>query len=56
VNLSEGEKRDIEVRGLKIVLSKVAAWRKLHGAASPELMTDFAKLRKREQNLLNSRS
>ena len=57
LNLSEGTKLTLEVRGQKIVLSKEPAWRKLQGvAADHELMDTFAAFRKHERERENSRS
>jgi AbrB family looped-hinge helix DNA binding protein len=57
LNLSEGAKLTVEVRGHEIVLSKDPAWRKLKGAASGgDLMSDFAAFRKRERDREDSRS
>jgi AbrB family looped-hinge helix DNA binding protein len=57
LNLSEGTKLTIEVRGHEIVLSKEPAWRKLRGAASGgELMRDFTAFRRREREREDSRS
>jgi len=51
LNLSEGAKLNVEVRGHEIVLSKEPAWRKLKGAASGgKLITDFAAFRKQVGN------
>jgi len=56
LNLSEGTKLTIIVRGHEIVLSKEPAWKKLRGAASgQDLMNKFAAFRKRERELENSR-
>jgi AbrB family looped-hinge helix DNA binding protein len=57
LNLSEGAKLTIEVRGHQIVLSKEPAWKKLRGAASGgDLMSDFAAFRRREREREDSRS
>jgi AbrB family looped-hinge helix DNA binding protein len=57
LNLSEGAKLTVEVRGHEIVLSKEPAWRKLKGAASGgDLMRDFAAFRKREREREDSGS
>jgi AbrB family looped-hinge helix DNA binding protein len=50
MNLSEGAKLTIEVRGHEIVLSKEPAWKKLHGAAAGrDLLAAFAQHRKQER-------
>jgi AbrB family looped-hinge helix DNA binding protein len=51
LNLSEGTKLTLEVRGHEIVLSKGAAWKKLRGALAdvPDLMEKFAAFRKEER-------
>ena len=51
LNLTEGSKLTLEVRGHEIVLSKGAAWRKLKGAAADvgDLMEKFATFRKEER-------
>jgi AbrB family looped-hinge helix DNA binding protein len=51
LNLTEGSKLTLEVRGQEIVLSKGDAWRKLKGAAAdtPDLMENFAAFRKEER-------
>ena len=48
LNLTEGSKLSLEVRGQEIVLSKGDVWRKLKGAAAdmPDLMEKFAAFRK----------
>jgi AbrB family looped-hinge helix DNA binding protein len=57
LNLSEGAKMTVEVRGHEIILSKDPAWRKLKGAAAGrDLMKDFAAFRKREREREDSRS
>ncbi len=49
LNLSEGTKLTLEVRGQEIVLSKKPAWRKLQGAgAGSDLMSAFAAVKKQE--------
>jgi AbrB family looped-hinge helix DNA binding protein len=55
LNLAEGTKLTLEVRGPEIVLSKEPAWRKLRGAAGRDLMTTFAKFKKREREREDSR-
>jgi len=51
LNLTEGSKLTLEVRGHDIVLSKDPAWKKLKGAAAdmPDLMEKFAAFRKEER-------
>ena len=51
LNLREGSKLNLEVRGQEIVLSTGDAWTKLKGAASdtPDLMEKFAAFRKEER-------
>ena len=58
LNLTEGSKLTLEVRGHEIVLSKGDAWRKLKGAAAdiPDLMEKFAAFRKEEREREDSRS
>jgi AbrB family looped-hinge helix DNA binding protein len=57
LNLSEGVKLSLEVRGHEIVLSKEPAWKKLRGAASDkDLMKRFAAFRKQERKLENPRA
>ena len=58
LNLSEGSKLNLEVRGHEIVLSKGDAWKKLRGAAAdmPDLMEKFAAFRKEEREREQSRS
>ena len=56
LNLSEGAKLTLEVRGRDIVLSKEPAWRKLQGAgAGRELMSTFATVKKQEREREDSR-
>jgi AbrB family looped-hinge helix DNA binding protein len=56
LNLSEGTKLTLEVRGQKIVLSKEPAWKKLQGAgAGRDLMRAFATARKQERQREDSR-
>ena len=57
LNLSEGTKLLLDVRGQEIVLSKEPAWKKLRGAGSgANLIRDFAAFRKRERHLEDPRS
>ena len=55
LNLSEGTKLTLEVRGQEIVLSKGDAWRQLQGAARG-LDLDLAAFKKAERELEDSRS
>ena len=56
LNLAEGTKLTLEVRGREIVLSKEAAWRRLRGAAGRDLMSAFAAHKKQERARENSRA
>ena len=57
LNLSEGAKLTIELRGQKIILSKEPAWKKLEGAAAgTDLIKAFATHKKREREREDSRS
>lgn len=56
LNLREGAKLTLEVRGQEIVLSKDTPWKKLRGAAGGDLMGAFAAFRKRERERENPRS
>lgn len=56
LNLVEGTKLTLEVRGPEIVLSKEPAWKKLRGSgAGRDLMGTFAKFKKREREREDSR-
>ena len=57
LNLTEGTKLTLEVRGQEIVLSKGDAWRKLKCAAADmgDLMEKFAAFRKEEREREDSR-
>jgi AbrB family looped-hinge helix DNA binding protein len=56
LNLLEGTKLTLEVRGPEIVLSKEPAWKKLRGiGAGRDLMSTFAKFKKREREREASR-
>ncbi|MGA3210903.1 MAG: AbrB/MazE/SpoVT family DNA-binding domain-containing protein [Terriglobales bacterium] len=56
LNLQEGTKLELEIRGQELVLSKGPAWKKLYGAGRSHFsMSDFAKFRKREREHENSR-
>ncbi|HEY3827012.1 MAG TPA: AbrB/MazE/SpoVT family DNA-binding domain-containing protein [Bryobacteraceae bacterium] len=48
LNLTEGAKLNLEIRGQEIVLSKGAAWKKLCGSGG-NLMKAFAAFRKDER-------
>ena len=57
LNLTEGTKLTVEIRGQEIVLSKEPVWKKLEGAAEGrDLMSIFAAFKKRERDLENPRS
>ena len=57
LNLSEGAKLTIELRGQKIILSKEPAWKKLEGAAAgTDLVKAFSVHKKREREREDSRS
>ena len=55
LNLAEGTKLTVEVRGQEIVLSKEPAWRKLKGAAGTDLIRTFAAFRREEREREDSR-
>jgi len=55
LNLTEGAKLTLEVRGQEIVLSREAPWKKLKGAAAGDLMEAFAAFRKQEREREDSR-
>jgi AbrB family looped-hinge helix DNA binding protein len=56
LNLSEGTKLTLEVRGQELVLSKEPAWRKLQGAAKGiDLLSAFAAFKKQEREGEDSR-
>ena len=55
LNLTEGSKLTLEVRGQEIVLSKGDAWKQLQGAAR-DLEIDLAAFKKAERELEDSRS
>jgi AbrB family looped-hinge helix DNA binding protein len=44
LNLHEGSKLSLQIRGQEIILSKGGAWKKLQGAGG-DLMTEFATFR-----------
>ena len=57
LNLSEGTKLNVEVRGQKIVLSKEPAWKRLAGAgAGVGLLEGYMADKKKERDRENSRS
>ena len=57
LNLSEGVKLTLEIRGQEIVLSKEPAWKKLQGAAAGRnLISAFAAFKKQEREREDSRS
>ena len=57
MNLAEGTKLMLEVRGQEIVLSKRSRWRELEGsAAGSDLMSAFAAFNKQEREREGSRS
>ena len=55
LNLKQGSKLTLEVRGHEIVLSKGGAWRKLRGAGR-EIRKDFLEFRREEREREDSRS
>jgi AbrB family looped-hinge helix DNA binding protein len=55
LNLTEGSKLTLEIRGHEIVLSKGDAWKDLQGAGR-DLDIDFGAFRKAERKLEDSRS
>jgi len=56
LNLSEGVKLILEVRGQQIVLSKEPLWKKLQGAgADRDLMSAFAAYKKQEREREDTR-
>ena len=57
LNLTEGAKLTLELRGQEIVLSKEPAWKKLRGAAAgTDLIEAFAAHKKQEREREDSRS
>jgi AbrB family looped-hinge helix DNA binding protein len=57
LNLSEGTRLTLDVRGQEIVLMKEPAWRKLQGAAANrDLMSAFAAFKQQEREREDSRS
>jgi AbrB family looped-hinge helix DNA binding protein len=55
LNLTEGSRLTLEVRGQRIVLSKDAPWKKLQGAGGGDLMRAFAAFRREERERENAR-
>jgi AbrB family looped-hinge helix DNA binding protein len=55
LNLAEGTKLTLEVRGQEIVLSTGASWKKLQGAGGPDLMEKSAAFKKQEREREDSR-
>jgi AbrB family looped-hinge helix DNA binding protein len=55
LNLGEGSKLALKVRGQEIVLSKGAGWKNLRGSGG-DLMDVFAKFRVKERERENARS
>lgn len=50
LNIREGTRLCMEVRGHEIVMSKEPAWKKLEGAAAGrDLMTEFMEFRQQER-------
>ncbi len=57
LNLEEGTRLNLEVRGREIVLSTEPAWKKLKGAgADRDLMNAFTRFRRREREHEDARS
>jgi AbrB family looped-hinge helix DNA binding protein len=54
LNLTEGSRLTLEVRGQEIVLSKGTAWKRLQGAGG-DLMEAFAAFRRQEREREDSR-
>lgn len=54
LNIAEGSKLTLEIRGQEIVLSKGAAWKKLQGAGG-DLMKTFAAFKEEEREREDSR-
>lgn len=55
LNLPDGAKLTLEVRGQEIVISKDDSWRNLYGAAGRDLMPEFEEFKKQERELEDSR-
>ena len=57
LNLCEGTRLTVEVRGQEIVLSKEPAWRELRGAAAGlDLINAFANFKEQEREREDSRA
>ena len=54
LNLHEGSKLSLQVRGQEIILSRGGAWKKLEGAGG-DLMIEFAAFRTKEREREDSR-
>ena len=54
LNLTEGARLSLEVRGQEIILSKGGAWRRLQGAGG-DLMKAFAAFKEEEREREDSR-
>jgi AbrB family looped-hinge helix DNA binding protein len=54
LNLTEGSRLTVEIRGQEIVLSKGRAWRRLQGAGG-DLMKEFAAFKEEERGREESR-
>jgi len=54
LNLTEGSRLTLELRGREIVLSKGAAWKGLQGAGG-DMMKEFAAFREQERGREDSR-
>jgi AbrB family looped-hinge helix DNA binding protein len=55
LDLPEGTKLTLEVRGQQIVISKDDSWEELYGAAGSDLMDKFIEYKKREREREDSR-
>jgi len=55
LNLTEGSRLTLEVRGQEIVLSRGAAWRQLQGAAGDPMMKAFETFKREEREREDSR-
>ncbi|MBV8437759.1 MAG: AbrB/MazE/SpoVT family DNA-binding domain-containing protein [Silvibacterium sp.] len=55
LNLTEGSRLTLEIRGQDIVLSREAPWKKLQGAAAGDLMESFAAFKKQEREREDAR-
>jgi AbrB family looped-hinge helix DNA binding protein len=54
LNLTEGSKLNLEIRGQEIILSKGAGWKQLQGAGG-DLMMKFAAFKAKEREREDSR-